>query len=76
MPFLFYIITKLMPLVSSSGAIHARTIVSRRKVAVLRSSIRGFRDDYHDVDADVVVLTGVIHDYINLPVSSYTVPVW
>ncbi|KAI9439114.1 hypothetical protein H4582DRAFT_1813373 [Lactarius indigo] len=39
----------------------AKTIVSRLKEVVQRSSIRGFRDDYHDVDADVVVLAGETH---------------
>ena len=69
-------ITTLMPLVFPSGASPARTIVSRRKVAARRSSIRGFRDDYHDLDADVVVLAGDIHGYIRWPVSSCSVPVW
>ncbi|KAH9058115.1 hypothetical protein EDB87DRAFT_952861 [Lactarius vividus] len=39
----------------------AKTIVGHLKEAVQRSSIRGFRDDYHDVDADVVVLAGETH---------------
>ncbi|KAH9032232.1 hypothetical protein EDB85DRAFT_1890725 [Lactarius pseudohatsudake] len=39
----------------------AKTIVSHLKKVVQRSSIRGFRDDYHDVDADVVVLAGETH---------------
>ncbi|KAH8991460.1 hypothetical protein EDB86DRAFT_1605981 [Lactarius hatsudake] len=39
----------------------AKTIVRHLKEVVQRSSIRGFRDDYHDVDADVVVLAGETH---------------
>ncbi|KAH9051188.1 hypothetical protein EDB83DRAFT_2226273, partial [Lactarius deliciosus] len=39
----------------------AKTIISHLKEVVQRSSIRGFRDDYHDVDADVVVLAGETH---------------
>ncbi|KAF8266936.1 hypothetical protein EI94DRAFT_1802331 [Lactarius quietus] len=39
----------------------AKTIVGHLKEVVPRSSIRGFRDDYHDVDADVVVLAGETH---------------
>ncbi|KAI9450405.1 hypothetical protein BJY52DRAFT_1227242 [Lactarius psammicola] len=36
-------------------------VVGHLKEVVPRSSIRGFRDDYHDVDADVVVLAGQTH---------------
>ncbi|KAI9450463.1 hypothetical protein BJY52DRAFT_176517 [Lactarius psammicola] len=39
----------------------AKIIVSHFKQVAQRSSIRGFRDDYHDVDADVVVLSGQTH---------------
>ncbi|KAH9028798.1 hypothetical protein EDB84DRAFT_1588862 [Lactarius hengduanensis] len=39
----------------------AKTIFSHLKEVVQRSSIRGFRDDYHDVDAGVVVLAGETH---------------
>lgn len=53
----------------------AKTIVSREKEAVQRSSIRGFKDDFHDVDADVVVLAGETHIGRGV-VSSYSVPVW
>ncbi|KAI9450389.1 hypothetical protein BJY52DRAFT_179566 [Lactarius psammicola] len=39
----------------------AKTVVRHLKEVVQRSSIRGFRDDYYDVDADVVVLAGETH---------------
>lgn len=35
----------------------AKTIVRNYKEVVPRLSIRGFRDDYHDVNTDVVVLS-------------------
>ncbi len=39
-----------------------RIVVSPIKQIAPRSSIRGFKDDYHDVDADVVVIAGEIHE--------------
>jgi len=41
----------------------AKAVVSHLKQVVPRSSIRGFRDDFYDVDADVVVLAGETHLY-------------
>lgn len=38
-----------------------KTIVQPMKQVVPRSSIRGFKDDYYHVDADVVLLAGEIH---------------
>jgi hypothetical protein len=40
---------------------HAKIVVGHIKQVVPRSSIRGFKDDFHDVDADVVVLSGETH---------------
>ena len=68
-----YKLTRLVPL--SMGMDFAKTVVSHLKEVVQRSSIRGFRDDYHDVDADVVVLAGETH-LGTKPVSSCSVPVW
>ncbi|KAH9173184.1 hypothetical protein EDB89DRAFT_2095346 [Lactarius sanguifluus] len=39
----------------------AKIVVGDLKQVAPRSSIRGFKDDYHDVDADVVVLAGETH---------------
>ena len=39
----------------------AKIVVGHARQVVPRSSIRGFKDDYHDVDADVVVLSGETH---------------
>ena len=38
-----------------------KTIVQPMKQVVPRYSIRGFKDDYYHVDADVVLLVGEIH---------------
>lgn len=46
---------------SSIGIDYAKTVVGHLKAVVPRQSIRGFKDDYHDVDADVVVLAGETH---------------
>ncbi|KAH9980625.1 hypothetical protein BJV74DRAFT_879288 [Russula compacta] len=47
------------------GALRAwdfeKSIVRPLKQVVPRSSIRGFKDDYYEVDADVVVLAGETH---------------
>ncbi|KAI0308222.1 hypothetical protein B0F90DRAFT_1807467 [Multifurca ochricompacta] len=45
------------------GMDYAKTVVSPAKEVVYRSSIRGFRDDYYHVDADVIVLAGETHLY-------------
>lgn len=47
---------------------YAKTIVEPIKQVVHRSTIRGFKDDYYHVDADVVVLAGETHLY-RKPVS-------
>ncbi|KAH9058099.1 hypothetical protein EDB87DRAFT_1564371 [Lactarius vividus] len=39
----------------------AKLIVGYSKLVAQRSSIRGFKDDYHDEDADVIVLAGETH---------------
>ena len=53
----------------------AKVIVGSLNHVVPRSSIRGFKDDYGDVDADVVVLSGETH--INtVPVGSCSISVW
>ena len=51
----------LIPLLSISGFELDRTVVSPIKQLAPRSSIRGFKDDYHHVDADVVLLAGETH---------------
>jgi len=47
---------------------YAKTIVRPIKQVAHRSTIRGFRDDYHHIDADVVILAGETHLY-RKPVS-------
>ena len=59
---------KLIP-PSRLGYDFAKAVVSHLKQVVPRSSIRGFRDDFYDVNADVVVLAGETHLY-RKPVSS------
>ncbi|KAH8993710.1 hypothetical protein EDB92DRAFT_374969 [Lactarius akahatsu] len=54
----------------------AKTIVSHLKEVVQRSSIRGFRDDYHDVDADVVVLAGETHIDTKPGTMRFTEELW
>jgi hypothetical protein len=50
------------PAVAAAGFYDlAKIVVGDLKQVVPRSSIRGFKDDYHDVDADVVVLAGQTH---------------
>ena len=46
---------------SSLGMEFAKIVVGHIKQVVPRSSIRGFKDDYHYLDADVVVLSGETH---------------
>jgi hypothetical protein len=48
---------------------YAKTIVYPIRQVARRSTIRGFKDDYYDVDADVVVLAGETHHH-RKPVSS------
>ncbi|KAH9178702.1 hypothetical protein EDB89DRAFT_2063636 [Lactarius sanguifluus] len=48
---------------SAKGMDFAKTVVNHLTEVAPRSSIRGFRDDYYDVDADVVVLAGETHLY-------------
>ena len=38
-----------------------KTVIQPIKQVVPRSSIRGFKDDYYHVDADVVLIEGEIH---------------
>jgi hypothetical protein len=40
---------------------YAKTIVYPIRQVTKRSTIRGFKDDYYHVDADVVVLAGETH---------------
>ena len=46
---------------SSYGMDLAKTVVNPTRQVTKRSTIRGFKDDYYDVDADVVVLAGETH---------------
>jgi hypothetical protein len=46
---------------SSLGMDYAKTVVQPIKEVAPRSSIRGFKEDYYHVDADVVVLAGETH---------------
>ncbi len=39
----------------------AKTVVYPIRQVTKRSTIRGFKDDYYDVDADVIVLAGETH---------------
>ena len=57
------------------GGDFAKTVVSHLKQVAERSSIRGFRDDYYNVDADVVVLAGETHLYRKPVSGSCFVPV-
>lgn len=50
-------------LLSISGVELDRQVVTTIKQVALRTSIRGFEDDYHNVYADVVVLAGETHLY-------------
>ncbi|KAH9032251.1 hypothetical protein EDB85DRAFT_2145627 [Lactarius pseudohatsudake] len=43
------------------GMEFAKIIVGDLRQVAPRTSIRGFKDDYHDLDADVVVLAGETH---------------
>ncbi|KAI0257124.1 hypothetical protein BJV78DRAFT_12780 [Lactifluus subvellereus] len=46
---------------STLGMEFAKTVVQSIKEVAHRSSIRGFKDDYYRVDADVVILAGETH---------------
>jgi hypothetical protein len=39
----------------------AKIVVGHVRLVVPRSSIRGFKDDYHHVDADVILIDGDTH---------------
>jgi len=51
----------LIPLLSISGMEMDRTLVFPIKQVAPRWTIRGFKDDYYDIDADVVLLAGETH---------------
>lgn len=51
----------LIPLLSISGLELDRTVVTPIRQLAPRESIRGFKDDYYHVDADVVLLAGETH---------------
>ena len=53
----------LTPLLAISGQEMDKAVVSPIKQIAPRSSIQGFKDDYYDVDADVVVIAGDIHPW-------------
>jgi hypothetical protein len=58
----FYVMSKLIHvLLSISGVELDRTVVSPIKQVTPRWTIRGFKDDYYDVDEDVVLLAGETH---------------
>lgn len=42
---------------------YAKTVVHPIKEVAHRSTIRGFKDDYYHIDADVVILAGETHLY-------------
>ena len=48
---------------------YAKTVVHPIRQVTHRSTIRGLKDDYYNVDADVVVLVGETHLY-RKPVSN------
>jgi hypothetical protein len=52
----------------------AKIVAGYLKVVVPRLSIRGFKDDYHDVDAEVIVLAGESHRRTK-PVGTHCSPV-
>ena len=54
---------------SSLGMEYAKTVVNPIRHVAKRSTIRGFKDDYYSLDADVVVLAGETHLY-RKPVSN------
>jgi hypothetical protein len=54
---------------SSLGMDYAKTVVNPIRQVAKRSTIRGLKDDYYHLDADVVVLAGETHLY-RKPVSN------
>jgi hypothetical protein len=56
-----YFITNPTPPFTRSGWGFERTVIQHIRQAVRRSSIRGFKDDYHHVDTDVVLTEGELH---------------
>jgi len=58
--FFCYAMSKLI-LLSISGIELDRQVVTPIKQVAPRTAIRGLKDDYYDVDADVVVLAGETH---------------
>ena len=59
----------LLNFFQSLGMEYAKTVVNPIRQVARRSSIRGFSDDYYNLDADVVVLAGETHLY-RKPVSN------
>jgi hypothetical protein len=60
---------------SSLGMDYAKTVVNPIRQVAKRSTIRGFKDDYYHLDADVVVLAGETHLYrkpVSKPSHSHT----
>jgi hypothetical protein len=59
----FYVMSKLIliPLLSISGMELDKIVVAPIRQVAPRWTIRGFKDDYFDVDADVVLLAGETH---------------
>jgi hypothetical protein len=51
----------LATLLSISGVELDRTLIFPIKQVSPRWTIRGFKDDYYDIDADVVLLAGETH---------------
>lgn len=54
---------------SSLNMDYAKTVVNPNRQVAKRSTVRGFKDDYYHLDADVVVLAGETHLY-RKPVSN------
>ena len=59
---------------------YAKTVVHPIKQVAHRSTIRGFKDDYHHIEADVVILAGETHLYrkpVSRPSHSHALlPTW
>ena len=49
------------PLFNCSGWDLDQTVIRPIRQVVRRSSVRGFKDDYHRVDTDVVLIEGEVH---------------
>ena len=64
-----YFLKLIRPLpFACSGWNLEKTVVQPIRQVVPRSSIRGFKDDYHYVDTDVVLIEGEVH-VMRKPVS-------